>query len=1184
MLTFNNLNIKGGISSTAVPARNGSILLNGSADYLTVPASTEFVFGTGDFTVEGWYYFNSLNANPANYEIGLALLGTGGTAVNFAAWYLRYNNNSYGNSVLGFYRYDGAETTNNFSLPAANYFKTNTWYHIACTRQGTNLRMFLNGIQVGTTITSSLNFASINSDPLQVGKVITGNGTYFLNGQATNIRVVKGIAAYTANFTPSISILPATQAANVYGIPSAAIPAANTALLLRTFNEPFYLEDTSPNVKVLSQVGSPVSTDQNPFYINGSIKFNGSTDYLTVPNSTSLQLGAGDFTVECWVYFNSMPTSTSQGFICKWASNSGWELYYSGSSGGTNRFAIYCNAGSGTANNARLNSSTVPGPNVWYHVAMTRASGTISLFVNGLREASVDGDTSNFTETTAVTIGSEGGTGLFMNGYITNARIVKGIAAYTANFTPSISILPATQSTNVYGIPSAAIPAANTSLLLNTGGLPLLDSSTKYNSVTQSGLPSPNSIIHPFYTKGSILLNGTGKLTIPIGGSGASLDLTTSTFTIEAWVYATSNVNQLDIAGATGSAITTNADIDWQFLMTAGGAICFIGYSGTSGLTVTGSSINANTWNHVAVTRIGANATVWVNGVGTTGTVYATTNTNNGILGIGVTGSYNIDYWKGHISNFRIVKDIALYYTTNNYVVPTRTLSSVQNTQLLLNTASPTTYITDTSPNNFTVTNNNGIPYAPPSPVNSGGSLYFPGTGTASGNLSVTSSTIFNLTGDFTIEAWIYPTVILGGENGIIDARVNPGSLGVWFFEIDGAGKLNFFDGSYYAGTNPIAANVWTHVAVVRSGSILTHYINGKIDLVTNIGTGALSPGTTQAFIGATKNNGYGANYGPVSYITNLRLVNGTAVYTAPFSPSTSPLTAVANTVLLLNVASDSSYITDSSPSPVTLIPNSSNVKYVPNGPNVANIAGTLSFNGIDQYLSVGTTSDWAFLHNGTQDYTVEAWIYLTAITPASTATAIISTASYYGNIGILFSTSSMEAGDLSVLILTGGLGPAVFGYTGSVITGNTWNHCAFTFSTVNKVGSIYLNGNLLLSKSQPSITYNSSSTSTYPLAVGRVDAPGTIYGPGQYFPGYITNLRIVKGAAIYNSNFIPSNRPLPVTQAANVYGSRSLEITSSANTSLLLNTAGLTTLDSSIYQNRSNANVGLSWSTFSPF
>ena len=233
----------------------GSVLLNGSTQLLTVPTNAGFTFGTGDFTVEGWYYFNSLTGSPANYEIGLALLGTGATAVNFSAWYLRYNANSYGNAVLGFYRYDGTETTNNFSLPSANYFVTNTWYHIACTRQGNNLRMFLNGSQVGATITSSLNFASINADALQIGKVITGNGTYFLNGYVSNFRIVKNVAVYTSNFTRPTTPFSSTD---VY--------STQTSILLNTVAyPPLNKVDSSLNNFTVTPTAAPLPSELNPF-------------------------------------------------------------------------------------------------------------------------------------------------------------------------------------------------------------------------------------------------------------------------------------------------------------------------------------------------------------------------------------------------------------------------------------------------------------------------------------------------------------------------------------------------------------------------------------------------------------------------------------------------------------------------------------------------------------------------------------------------------------------------------------------------------------------------------------------------------------------------------------------------------------------------------------------------------
>lgn len=260
MLTFNNLNLTGGLTANAAPARDGSIYFNGSTDYLTTPNDTQFSFGTGDFTVEGWFYFNSITTDQC-----LIMLGTGANGGGpFAAWWLRYVPTAYGSPSLGFYRYDGTETPNNFTLSSS--LSSNVWYHIACTRQSTNLRMFLNGIQVSTTITSSLNFDSVNADPVQIGKVTTGGGTFYLDAYLTNIRVVKGIAVYTANFTPSISILPSNQSANVYGVPSTAVPVANTALLLSAYNEPFYTNEYSANNRVISVLGAPGRSGFSPFY------------------------------------------------------------------------------------------------------------------------------------------------------------------------------------------------------------------------------------------------------------------------------------------------------------------------------------------------------------------------------------------------------------------------------------------------------------------------------------------------------------------------------------------------------------------------------------------------------------------------------------------------------------------------------------------------------------------------------------------------------------------------------------------------------------------------------------------------------------------------------------------------------------------------------------------------------
>ena len=260
--------------------------------------------------------------------------------------------------------------------------------------------------------------------------------------------------------------------------------------------------------------------------------------------------------------------------------------------------------------------------------------------------------------------------------------------------------------------------------------------------------------------------------------------------------------------------------------------------------------------------------------------------------------------------------------------------------------------MTDGSTNNFTLTPTGSVTYNASTPVSTGGSLYFDQSTIS--YLTLPSSTAFNITGDFTIEAWINPTTILAGENGILDTRVAGQSSAPWAFYINGSGKLEFFTGSYYTSTSSITANVWTHVAAVRSGSILTFFINGVQNGSTNIGASAISPGTTSAFIG-TKDYGINAQFRTINYITNLRFVNGTALYTpnaGSFTPPTSTLTSIQSantngnpsaaitgtqTSLLLNTVNDINFLTDSSSYGFTLT-NNGNLTSSKIHPYLANI------------------------------------------------------------------------------------------------------------------------------------------------------------------------------------------------------------------------------------------------------
>ncbi len=168
--------------------------------------------------------------------------------------------------------------------------------------------------------------------------------------------------------------------------------------------------------------------------------------------------------------------------------------------------------------------------------------------------------------------------------------------------------------------------------------------------------------------------------------------------------------------------------------------------------------------------------------------------------------------------------------------------------------------------------------------------------------LSLAANTDFAMgTGAFTAECWIYTTDYSHGEGGysqrVFDS--NGGQLG-WYITSDGTGLT----GSLVSGTDERSTytpglNVWTHIALARSGTTVKAFVNGvEVDSTTNSGSVASSG----AFIVGAKSSTQGAFKG---YISNLRVIKGSALYTAAFTPPTEKLTAVAGTVLLCCQDSD---------------------------------------------------------------------------------------------------------------------------------------------------------------------------------------------------------------------------------------------------------------------------------------
>ncbi|MDE4924377.1 LamG domain-containing protein [Ralstonia insidiosa] len=155
--------------------------------WLDVPGDASLSFGTGDFTIELWFYQNAtgtsgylIDCRPSGTNGGYATLMVESNAVNYVV------NGSY---VI-------VSTTN----PAVG-----AWHHAAVVRQSGVTRMYLDGSAMGSPYSDATNYVA--NARLRIG-ASGAAGAYSLNGYIDELRVTKGVARYTGNFTPPTAAFP----------------------------------------------------------------------------------------------------------------------------------------------------------------------------------------------------------------------------------------------------------------------------------------------------------------------------------------------------------------------------------------------------------------------------------------------------------------------------------------------------------------------------------------------------------------------------------------------------------------------------------------------------------------------------------------------------------------------------------------------------------------------------------------------------------------------------------------------------------------------------------------------------------------------------------------------------------------------------------------------------------------
>ena len=1066
----------------------GSSLFDGSTGYLTTNGST-LSLGTGDFTIEAWVYQPVVNSNNGIFQLSGTSGGfQGNQTTNIAlAW------NSTGWTIY-------AANSNPYTTGA---LQAGTWYHVALVRQSGYTKFYVNGVsQGGTILNATTGFAdstNYTGTYLEIGGYYSTS--YLANMYVSNFRIVKGTAVYTSNFTPPTTPLTAI---------------ANTSLLTlqnkQGINNNIFYDDSSSNLAI-TRYGSVTQGALSPFTDNWSLYTDGSASYAYVPYSSTRALGTGDFSIECFVNIIKQPADYTR--IWSHQGNYG----YSGNVGIELAFSTVdtimqtiIDGNSTSYYYANLTSGPSAWKNTWAHVVVTRQSGTLRIFLNGMLQGVATGATQNINGTAPTSFGTNAQLGGDLTQmYLSNFRICTG------SVPTSYQTSSTTTGTTIFTTPTTTLTtssqgASNVTLLLFTTNR-FLDASINNFAVTTVSNPqivkySPFShvITTPTNYSGYFRSNTSNdRLTFP---SSSAYDLSGGTWTIEFWMYPTSTLTtcRFLLFGSNGSQQA------YYIILNSDGSISAnIPYTSVTGVSTSAGAYTLNTWTHVALVCNAGSAIFYVNGVVKSSAITITLPTSGAVpLYIGYDTAYGGQY-NGYLSNLRVVKGTAVY--TGAFTTPTNSLTAIANTSILTlqsnmfgDTSSNAAVATLTGAPLISTFNPFNTPtvstYISYDPSTFGGSMYFNGT---SDYLQAPTGPAFQFAGNFTIEAWVYSFTATGGSayNTIFDTRAtNTSSTTGIIYNLNPSGYLNFYiNGTNYASGTPLGAYTWTHAALVRNGSTITLYQNGVPVASTSYAT-SLSSG--YAWIGSVAGTNSSAYWN--GYISNLRVVNGVAIYTSSFMPSMAPLTSTPQTSLLLLGTNGGIIDKGSKNDLVSVVASVANATYKYG-------SGSLAFNNSTAYLLVPPTINLEF---GSSDFTIEFWWYPTVTTRQ---------ALYHGSFGTDFSiaidyngtgTNKMgiwaSSNGTSWNLINADSGGNGVGTT--TPTQNSWNHIAYVRSGTTWM--LFVNGNRDLNLTGLSGSIISRVSSQKAIGVWwNTTAMGMA-------SGYIDDLRITKGYARYTTAFTP--------------------------------------------------------------
>jgi len=397
------------VSTAQKKIGSASALFNGSSS-IAWPNNADWEFGTGNFTIDWWEYRTSGAA-------GAVAISRDATTT-YSPFLLGY----YASGIRQVYMAsaDGAwGIANAKTLGAATL---NVWTHLAVVRNGTTFYCFRDGVQTDTW-TSAAAFRA-NSNPLSIG---VGQSTGYFTGYIDELRISKGIARWTANFTPpTVAYAPA--------VTPPAQPQTTTRVLLHL--------DTNQTDSASGVKGNGTHTWTLPAGSIGTpAKFGAgalNNGVVTCPAHADFVLSSGAFTIDFWLNCSdyTVPVTAIAGQSnTAGGPNNGWKFQSQGSAVKTSiSFFLSANGSAETT----LFCGEIINNSTWAHVAAVRSGNTLYGFLDGVLGGTVAFSGSVFNSTTTLSFGRWGvGDGTpNWNGSIDECRLTIGKALWTAAFTP----------------------------------------------------------------------------------------------------------------------------------------------------------------------------------------------------------------------------------------------------------------------------------------------------------------------------------------------------------------------------------------------------------------------------------------------------------------------------------------------------------------------------------------------------------------------------------------------------------------------------------------------------------------------------------------------------------------------------------------------------------------------------